>query len=123
MRKLLFLFLFLRGLPAVSQESKDTTFSVNGFTCSCKYNLNPEEDNKIFDLSEKPAHYPGGEDEWKKFVKKNLDKGLKGKDKVEVRFQVDKNGDLSSFEIMTRSPAQKFEEIVRILLLYGKWLP
>jgi len=74
-------------------------------------------------LSEQPAHYPDGEEEWKKFVKKNLDKGFKGKEEVEVRFQVDKDGNLSAFELMTRSPAQKYQEIVRVLKLSGRWMP
>ena len=104
-------------------DPKDTTFSVRGYTCNCKYNFNEEDDIGIFDLNEKPAHYPGGDEEWKKYVKKNLDKGFKGKDKVELRFQVDKNGNLSEFELMTRSPAQKYQEIVRVLKLCGKWFP
>jgi Gram-negative bacterial TonB protein C-terminal len=71
-------------------DPKDTMISVRGFTCNCKYNFNIEDDNKIFDRSEKPATYPGGDEAWKKFVKKNLDKSIKGNEKVEVRFQVDK---------------------------------
>lgn len=123
MKNLFSFFLLLSALSVYSQQYKDTTFSVRGFTCTCKYNLNIEDDNKIFDLSEKPAHYPDGEEEWKKFVKKNLDKGFKGKEEVEVRFQVDKDGNLSAFELMTRSPAQKYQEIVRVLKLSGKWMP
>ena len=106
-----------------SQEYTDTTFSVREFTCSCKYNLNISDDNSIFDHSEKPAHYPGDESEWKKFVKKNLEKGFKGKDEVEVRFQVDKNGNLSGFTLLKRTPNQKYEEVLRILKLSGKWFP
>ncbi|MEK7224745.1 MAG: hypothetical protein AAB221_03590 [Bacteroidota bacterium] len=123
MKNLFSFFLLLSALSVYSQQYKDTTFSVRGFTCTCKYNLNIEDDNKIFDLSEKPAHYPDGEEEWKKFVKKNLDKGFKGNEEVEVRFQVDKDGNLSGYELMTRSPAQKYQEIVRVLKLSGKWLP
>ena len=119
----LFLFSLSFSSFVYSQQYKDTTFSVRGFTCSCKYNLNIEDDNKIFDLSEKPAHYPDGEEEWKKFVKKNLDKGFKRKEEVEMRFQVDKDGNLSGYELMTRSPAQKYQEIVRVLKLSGKWMP
>lgn len=123
MRKLFFLLSLIISLHTYSQDYKDTAFSVRGFTCQCKYNTNMEDDNKIFDRSEQPAYYPGGENEWKNFVKKNLDKDFKGKDKVEVRFQVDKNGDLSGFELMTRSPAQKYGEVVRVLKLSGKWFP
>lgn len=123
MKQIALLSLLIISVAARSQQYKDTTLSVRGFTCTCKYNLNIEDDNKIFDLSEKPAHYPDGEEEWKKFVKKNLDKGFKRNEKVEVRFQVDKDGNLSGYELMTRSPAQKYQEIVRILKLSGKWFP
>ncbi|MEQ1677732.1 MAG: hypothetical protein ABL876_13570 [Chitinophagaceae bacterium] len=108
---------------AFSQEYNDTTYHVREFTCSCKYNLDPQEDNKIFDRSAKSAYYPGGEEEWKKFAKKNLDKGFKGKHTVEVRFQVDKNGDLSGFTLLSTAPAQKYEEVVRVLRSSGKWFP
>jgi len=123
MRKLFLPLSLFLWLHTYSQDAKDTTFYVRGFSCSCKYNINIEDDNKIFDRSGQLAYYPGGDKEWKKFVKKNLDKGLKGKDKVEVRFQVDKNGVLSSFELMTRAPAQKYQEIVSILKLSGNWFP
>lgn len=123
MRILVLILSSLVAWQAAAQSSKDTTYSERGFSCSCKYNLRVEDDNGIFDRNAKPAAYPGGEEEWKKFVKKNLDKSFKGKDKVEVKFQVDKNGDLSLFEVMTKSPAQKFEEIVRVLKLSGKWFP
>jgi hypothetical protein len=123
MRILIMLLSAFIGLHTCAQEFKDTTYSARGYTCTCKYNLRLEDDNGIFDRNAKSAYYPGGEDEWKKFLKKNLDKSFKGKDKVEVKFQVDKNGDLSSFEVLTKSPAQKFEEIVRVLKLSGKWFP
>lgn len=106
-----------------AQEFKDTSFSVRDFTCSCKYNFNMRDDNSLFDRSGKSAYYPGGEDEWKKFVKKNMDKGFKGKDDVEVRFQVDKNGDLSLFVLMNKAPNQKYEEVLRLLKSSGKWFP
>ena len=113
----------LIGIHSYSQEFKDTTFSVRELTCSCKYNFKSEDDNKIFDRSEKAAHYPGGEDEWKKFVKKNMDKGFKGNHPVEVRFEVDKNGDLSNFLLLNKAPNQKYEEVVRLLKSSGKWFP
>ncbi len=123
MRKIFFLLSLLIGIHSYSQEFKDTTFSVRELTCSCKYNFKSEDDNKIFDRSEKAAHYPGGEDEWKKFVKKNMDKGFKGNHPVEVRFEVDKNGDLSNFLLLNKAPNQKYEEVVRLLKSSGKWFP
>ncbi len=123
MKKFSILFFLFTSLHTYSQEFKDTTFSIREFTCSCKYNLDPQEDNKIFDRSAKSAYYPGGENEWKKFAKKNLDKGFKGKHTVEVRFQVDKNGELSGFTLLSTAPAQKYEEVVRVLRSSGKWFP
>lgn len=123
MKKLFFLFFLLFYLNTYSQSYKDTTFSVRTFTCSCKYNINISDDNTIFDRDEKVAHYPGGEKEWKKFLKKNLDEGFKGKHEVQVRFQVDKNGDLSEFTLLNRTPNQKYEEVLRVLKLSGKWFP
>ena len=123
MRKLFFWASLLIGVNSHSQEFKDTTYSVRGFTCPCKYNINSDDDNKIFDRSEKPAYYPGGEEDWKKFVKKNMDTKFKGKDNVEVRFQVDKNGDLSAFLLLNKAPNQKYEEVLRLLQSSGKWFP
>lgn len=123
MRKIFFLLSLLIGIDSYSQEFKDTTFSIRGFTCQCKYNFNSEDDNKIFDRSEKVAYYPGGEEDWKKFVKKNLDTKFKGKDNVELRFQVDKNGDLSNFLLLNKAPNQKYEEVLRLLKSCGKWFP
>ena len=121
MRKLFLLLSLFLSLYTYSQEFTDTTFSVRGFTCQCKFNFNIEDDNKIFDRSETPAHYPGGQEEWKKFVKKNMDKGFKGNHPVEVRFEVNKNGDLSAFLLLNKAPNQKYEEVLRLLKSSGKW--
>jgi hypothetical protein len=123
MRKIIFLYFFFIYHQSFSQSYKDTTFSVREFSCSCKYNLKPDDDKGIFDLSGKDAYYAGGEAEWKKFAKKNIDKGFKGKHTVELKFQVDKNGDLSLFTLLNKAPAQKYEEVVRVLKLSGKWFP
>lgn len=123
MRKVFFLICLSGSLRAASQDFRDTVFTVRGETCSCKYNMNPEDDNRIFDHEAAPARYPGGEDAWTKYVKKNLDKGWKGKDKVEVRFQVDRNGDISSFVLMNKAPNQKYAEVLRVIRESGKWFP
>ena len=123
MGKLFTLLFFFVNSDSYSQTYKDTKFSVRAFTCSCKYNINISDDNIIFDRDEKVAHYPGGEKEWKKFLKKNLDEGFKGKHEVQVQFQVSKNGDLSEFTLLNRTPNQKYEEVLRVLKLSGKWFP
>lgn len=131
MQKAFLLFFLMVALQASSQDYKDTSFLIRGSTCSCKYNIKAEDDRNIYlsggygvkSTAERPAYYAEDNNEWKKFLKKNLDKGFKGKDEVEIRFQVDKNGDLSHFELLSKSPAQKFQEIVRVLKLSGKWFP
>lgn len=123
MKNIFLLLCLLAALPGAAQSYKDTTFSVREFTCSCNYNLDEQEDAGIFDRQAIPAIYPGGEEEWKKFVKKNIYKGFKGKHQVEVRFTVDKNGQLSDYTLISSAPAQKYEEAVRILRLSGKWFP
>ena len=120
-RCLLLLLFFCSKLRA--QEYRDTVLVVGSATCSCKYNISSEDDNVLFDRNAPKAYYPGGEEAWKKFVRKNLYTGFKGKDKVMVRFQVDRNGDLSNFTLVNRSPNQKYEEVLRLLKLSGKWFP
>ena len=99
MRKLFLLLSLFLSLYTYSQEFTDTTFSVRGFTCQCKFNFNIE------------------------FVKKNMDKGFKGNHPVEVRFEVNKNGDLSAFLLLNKAPNQKYEEVLRLLKSSGKWFP
>jgi hypothetical protein len=119
---LLFICCFISSL-LFSQTTKDTTFSIRGNTCQCKLVTEGTADVKPFDLNEKPAYYPGGEDEWKKFVKKNIDKKLKGKDVVEVHVEINEKGELSGFRLLSRAANQKYEEAVYILKLSGKWFP
>lgn len=131
MRIVIFFLLSLAALSSTAQEYKDTTIMIRGTACSCKYNLKAEDDlavslsggHGINNKAVTEAHFSKDADDWKKFLKKNLDKGFKGKDEVEVRFKVDKNGDLSGFELISRAPAQKFQEIIRVLQLSGKWFP
>ncbi len=122
--KNLYLVLFLLlGENVIAQQTKDTTFQSGEYSCQCKLALDGKPDVKPFDLNEKPAYYPGGEDEWKKFVKKNINKKLKGKDEVEVYFEVDEKGTLSNYRLLNRAANQKYEEAVYLLKLSGKWFP
>lgn len=123
MKKISLSLSFFISLMVNSQEFKDTTFSVRDFTCHCKYNQNIQDDVKVIERGEKPAYYPGGESEWQQFVKKNLREKLKGKHEVQVRFEVDKNGDLSNFILLNNAPEHKYQEVVRVLHLSGKWFP
>ena len=131
MRISLFLLCLLTAFISAAQEARDTVFEIRGEQCSCKYNLNPAADKEVLlsgghstgNDDQQPAYYSREGKDWQLFLKKNLDTGLKGKDEVEVRFRVSKNGVLSHFELLTASPAQKFQEVVRVLKLSGKWFP
>lgn len=123
MKKIFLQLIILFSLTCSAQSYKDTTFSVREYSCNCKYNLIEQDDNGLFDLHGRDASYPGGAEEWKKFLKKNIDKGFKGKHMVEVKFTVDKNGDLSGFTVLNNTAAQKYEEVLRVLKLSGKWFP
>ena len=123
MKITLFLVSIFIGSQLLSQTSIDTTFSIRGNTCQCKLVTEGTAAVKPFDLNEKPAYYPGGEDAWEKFVKKNIDKKLKGKHAVEVHFQVNEMGVLSDFRLLNRAANQKYEEVVRLLRLSGNWFP
>lgn len=119
------------AFASAAQEARDTVFQIRGSSCSCKFNLDPAADKDVLlsgghstgSDAQQPAYYSKDEKDWQQFLKKNLNTGLKGKDEVEIRFQVNKNGDLSHFELLSASPAQKFQEVVRVLKLSGKWFP
>jgi hypothetical protein len=124
MKELFFIsFLLFVSSCSFSQTEVDTTFKVDKYSCSCKYIRDGKPDIKPFDLNEKPASYPGGMEELKKFLKKNIDKSMKWKEKVDVKFKVDVNGNLSGFQSVNHAAVQKFQEVVRVLKLTGKWFP
>lgn len=131
MRISLFILSVMLAFTSVAQEARDTVFQIRGTSCSCKFNLDPAADKEVLlsgghsigSDAQQPAYYSKEEKDWQQFLKKNLNTGLKGKDEVEVRFRVNKNGDLSHFELLSSSPAQKFQEVVRVLKLSGKWFP
>ena len=123
MKKIISILCLLISLNLYSQESKDTVYTVRGYECSCKYHTDLADDNKVHDRSVVPAYFPGGDDEWKKFLKKNMDSKLKGRDEVQFRFEVDRDGNISDFVLLSNAPIEKFNEIKRVIGLSGKWFP
>lgn len=78
---------------------------------------------------EKEAEYPGGVPAWVRYLEKNLrlpETALSevGKTRVEVRFIVDKDGNVSDVEAIS-GPEQNGmrEEAVRVIKRSGKWVP
>ena len=124
MKKLVLFILLLTCFSAYSQEPKDTTFSVRGFSCTCKYSVDNDDEKKLFSKSEEQAYYPGGEKEWKKYLKKYLYTGFSGKkQEFKVQFVVSKEGNLSDYRLVDRAVSQKYDEAVRVLKQSGKWFP
>jgi hypothetical protein len=123
MKKYILILALCFSVQGFSQTVKDTIYTAGEYTCQCKLALDGKPDVKPFDLNEKAAHYPGGDEEWKKFVKKNINKKLKGKDEVEVYMEIDETGVLSNFRLLNRAANQKYEEAVYLLRLSGRWFP
>jgi periplasmic protein TonB len=87
-----------------------------------------EGDDRFIPI-EKEAEYPGGVLAWVRYLEKNLrlpETALSevGKTRVEVRFIVDKDGNVSDVEAIS-GPEQNGmrEEAVRVIKKSGKWVP
>ncbi len=92
---------------------------------------NLDNDNlRIFEKVEKEAVYPGGLAGWRKYLEKNLkattpiDNGAPvGLYTVIVRFIVNKEGNITDIEPMTKLGYGMEEEVVRIIEKSGAWSP
>jgi periplasmic protein TonB len=88
----------------------------------------PEEYDTIFTKPEIFAKYPGGEDEWKKYLKKNMKYPKKAWwDEMEtdiiVKVTFDKDGNIKEVQHMNTSGYGFEEEAVRLVKKSGKWNP
>lgn len=86
--------------------------------------------DKIFERVEVEASYPGGVNEWIRFLQKNLNaetpvnnNAPAGKFTVLVQFIVDKDGSISEIKPLTSLGYGMEQEVVRILKQSGKWTP
>jgi protein TonB len=84
----------------------------------------------IFKNPEVSASFPGGEKEWQKFLKKNLDMSIgadneapEGIHEVTVRFIVNKDGDVCSVRAETKFGYGIEEEIIRVIKKSKNWIP
>lgn len=86
------------------------------------------EDDRIFDVVEENASFPGGEDECFKWLKKNIkypsicmEQGVQGR--VFVSFVVNRDGSIVDAKI-ERSPDDHLsEEALRVVKIMPKWKP
>ncbi|HLF50680.1 M56 family metallopeptidase [Flavobacterium sp.] len=85
------------------------------------------EATKITEITKQPE-FPGGMAEFYKFVGKNfkfpkeaIDNNLEGK--IFIKFMIEKDGNLTDFQILSDLGFGTREEIIRVLSLSPKWLP
>jgi len=85
------------------------------------------ETPKEFVSMERSAEFPGGPDALQKFLAKNLhtpDELDAGEKKmVKIRFKVDKDGTVNSFEIVTSGGSEFDEEVLRVCKRMPRWTP
>jgi protein TonB len=92
----------------------------------------PKKDDEpdFFEKIEIEASYPGGPAAWKKFLEKNLNQETPtengapdGVYKVEIRFIVDKEGNVSDITPMTKLGYGLEKEAMRVIQKSNKWVP
>ena len=92
--------------------------------------LQPDNDNKVFERTEIEASFPGGVEGWRKFLTSSLnpivpvDSGAKeGKYTVILQFIVNKNGSISNIKALTNHKFGMEEECIRVMKLSPNWNP
>jgi protein TonB len=80
-----------------------------------------------FRANEKEPEFPGGPEALKRFLAKNLttpsELGDGEKKTVHIRFKVDKDGSVNSFEIITSGGNEFDNEVVRVCKKMPRWIP
>lgn len=86
---------------------------------------NPSKETCIY---EKPASFPGGLNGWRRFLESRLrypdealSRNIKGV--VKVKFQVNKTGELSDFEIVSSPHESLSNEVLRLMKSSPRWEP
>lgn len=105
------------GIPKKIEEPVATGNSNTGRT----------ETEKEFKPQEKEPEFPGGPEALKRFLANNLlapgdlDEGEKKV--VKIRFRVDKDGTVNTFEIVTSGGNEYDREVVRVCKKMPRWVP
>jgi len=87
-------------------------------------------ENKIFTKVDVEASYPGGDNAWRDFLRKNLTPLVpvdydapSGKYTTIIKFVVSRNGTLSDIMAETNLRYGMEEEVIRIIKKSGTWIP
>jgi periplasmic protein TonB len=81
----------------------------------------------VFVADERDPEFPGGQEGLKKFLTRNLntpgDLGNGEKRVVQIKFKVDKDGSVTTFEIVTSGGNEFDREVVRVCKKMPRWIP
>ncbi len=88
------------------------------------------EESRIFNKVEIEARYPGGDNEWRKFLERNINADVAVRHKapaglytVVVIFVVDREGKVSDIRALTNHGYGMEEEVIRLLKRAPLWEP
>lgn len=89
-----------------------------------------EQDNKVFVKMDIEPRFPGGENEWKRYLKTSLNSEIPsrkgappGTYTVFIQFIVDKEGNLSEIKPLTKHGFGMEDEAIRVITNSQKWIP
>lgn len=89
-----------------------------------------EDENKVFEKVEVEAGFPGGENQWRKYLERNLDANSpvengapEGSYTVVIQFIVDKEGNISDVRPITSHGYGMEDEAVKVIKKGPKWIP
>jgi periplasmic protein TonB len=81
----------------------------------------------VFVADERDPEFPGGKDALKQFLSRNLttpgDLEDGEKKVVKIQFKVDKDGSVTTFEIVTSGGSEFDREVVRVCKKMPRWTP
>lgn len=90
-------------------------------------NTGPSQTQPEFIPREREPEFPGGPEAFKKFLTKNLTTPSDLEDgerkTVHIRFKVDKDGSVNTFEIITSAGNEFDNEVVRVCKKMPRWIP
>ena len=81
----------------------------------------------VFVADERDPAFPGGQEALRQFISRNLNTPgtlEEGERKVvQIRFKVDKDGSVNSFEVVTSGGGEFDREVVRVCKKMPRWIP
>jgi hypothetical protein len=117
------------------EEAKEGVIVITTKAKAAEYNKqNPRkpayEGYPVFTQTQIPAHFPGGEEAWQKYLQRNLNRdmivekgGPPGKYTVVVSFIIDKEGTLSDIRAENDPGYGTKEEAIRMIEKGPNWVP